>query len=447
MTVTTNYDGTVYIRNQDFDLYTGLGWKSSGDRIENDYELATVWRDAPEFITIKLSQMQTRYFLPCYPTQALEFTGGMMLNPDKTTQYTLSFSPIRQDWRELWYSYEQDDTAAPEIPYANNRYLALPDESKQRANAILSKLSLLSATDPVSTADSICEYVSKSAVYSTVPSKMPQSETDFSMWFLESGDAGYCTHFASAAVVLLRAAGIPARYVEGYLVQTEQNQGIAVQEDMSHAWVEYHLDYVGWVIMDPTPSITNAPSIPTTPSDSPAGTTQPDNTDPSVTIPSTTTPPDTSSPSVRPSVTTPTQNPDNTPGVFEPADDDIPDNPSQANNNDMFLMGITLGLFCFAVLIFQWAVRRLFIKIWLRHGTTNAKAIKKYRYSQYLARILQTEYPAYLHELANKAAFSQYELDDNEIKVFDNYIHRQTRSIRKLPLYRKILLRFIYAVH
>jgi transglutaminase-like putative cysteine protease len=452
MTITTNYDGRVYIRNQDFDLYTGLGWKSSENRIENDYVLTTVWRDAPEFITIKLSQTQNRYFLPCYPTQVQNLTGGIMLNSDRVTQYTLSFSQIRPDWRELWYAYNQDHTTAPEIPAADNRYLALSDDTKQRAQAIRSQLSLLSSDDPVSAADIICEYVSKSAAYSTVPSKMPQSETDFSMWFLESGNAGYCTHFASAAVVLLRAAGIPARYVEGYLVQTMQNQEVVVREDMSHAWVECYLDYVGWVIMDPTPTGSSSPSDPSAPSNSPVGTTPPDTTEPPITVPSTTTPPNTSIPGEtappRPSTTTPTTTTAPPSETKNPEDSSLIGNQTQAPKNKNMLPTVLIwAVCCLAVLILQWVARRILIKIWLRHGSANIKAIKKYRYSQYLTRIIKVEYPAYLSELASKAAFSQYEIDDKETQAFDDYILKQTKAIRSLPLIRRFLLRFIYAVY
>ena len=405
MNVTTNYAGTVYIREQDFDVYTGLGWQSSGDRIENDLELATAWRDAPEFVTIKLSQTQDRYFLPCYPTQAPELVGGIMPNPDTSTQYTLSYSQIRPDWRTFWYECHQNKVTAPVVPRVDNRYLSLREETKARALVILSKLSISPNSDPLTAADIICKYVSDSAQYSTSPSKMPQTETDFSMWFLEGSDTGYCIHFASAAVVLLRAAGIPARYVEGYLVQTEQSRDVTVKQNMSHAWVECYLDYVGWVILDPTPTTANLPSVPTVPGDSPSSPTFP--------------------------------GADTAEGTMDPW--------TQPAHEYVSFAGSLF--FCVAALVLQWAVRRMIFKLLLRRKNSNEKAINLYRYSRYMARVLKAELPAELDELANKAAFSPYELDQYEINHFVDYIRSQTKSIRKLPLYRRLVLRFVFAIY
>jgi hypothetical protein len=475
MKVTTNYTGTLYIRDQDFDVYTGLGWQSSGDRVENDWGLAPIWRDAPEFITIYLSQTQDRYFLPCYPTQAPELVGGISPNPDASTQYTLSHSRIRPDWRTFWYECLQNKVSAPDVPAVDDRYLSLPEGTSDRASVILSQLSISPDADPLAAADIICKYVSDSARYSTSPSKMPQTETDFSMWFLESADTGYCTHFASAAVVLLRAAGIPARYVEGYLVQTEQSQDVTVRQNMSHAWVECYLDYVGWVIMDPTPSSSNTPSVPTTPSDPPAQTTPPEDTPPSETAPDTTTPGATS-PSDQPAQTTPpedttpsetapgtttpgatipnTQPPtvtsptgsSSTPNVSVPPQNDPMDPSAQTIRESGFLAGLIWVVCCLAALLLQWAARRLWITLWLRKGSGNAKAIRLYRYSRYLARALKAKYPSQLEKLANKAAFSSHQLDKGEINCFSNYIASQTKAIRTLPLYRRMVLRFVFAV-
>ena len=58
-------------------------------------------------------------------------------------------------------------------------------------------------------ADIIGNYVRGSAKYNLQTPKMPQEQEDFALWFLNDSDRGYCIHFASAATVLLRAAGIP----------------------------------------------------------------------------------------------------------------------------------------------------------------------------------------------------------------------------------------------
>ena len=89
---------------------------------------------------------------------------------------------------------------------------------------------------------SIMDYVQNSARYSLNTGRMDDSYTDFAQWFLAESDTGYCVHFATAATVLLRAAGIPARYVTGYMVNCEAGVPVIVESDRAHAWVEYFDD-------------------------------------------------------------------------------------------------------------------------------------------------------------------------------------------------------------
>jgi len=81
---------------------------------------------------------------------------------------------------------------------------------------------------------------------------------------LEERDAAYCTHFASAMALLLRARGIPARLVSGFLAQEVSHFGgdkFLVRLRDAHAWVEVALPVDSspdklrrWVRFDPTPA-------------------------------------------------------------------------------------------------------------------------------------------------------------------------------------------------
>jgi hypothetical protein len=75
-------------------------------------------------------------------------------------------------------------------------------------------------------------------------------------WFLERRPAAHCEFFASAAVVMLRRAGIPARYVTGYVAAERNKHGgywIARQRD-AHAWAEAYVPGTGWVVVECTPA-------------------------------------------------------------------------------------------------------------------------------------------------------------------------------------------------
>lgn len=85
----------------------------------------------------------------------------------------------------------------------------------------------------------------------------PDPSRDFVEQFVLGSREGYCTYFASALAVMGRVAGIPTRYVEGYLLpeQTTGRQTYLVTSDRSHAWVEGYITGEGWVVFEPTPSL------------------------------------------------------------------------------------------------------------------------------------------------------------------------------------------------
>lgn len=72
--------------------------------------------------------------------------------------------------------------------------------------------------------------------------------------FLFNSRRGFCGHFASAYATLMRAGGVPARVVTGYLGATWNPVGgfYTVRQSQAHAWVEIWIDDEGWTRIDPT---------------------------------------------------------------------------------------------------------------------------------------------------------------------------------------------------
>ncbi len=64
---------------------------------------------------------------------------------------------------------------------------------------------------------------------------------------------GYCEHYASTMVMMLRTEGIPARFVEGFLPGDRDASGReTIRRDRAHAWVEAWFPGAGWIDFDPT---------------------------------------------------------------------------------------------------------------------------------------------------------------------------------------------------
>ena len=75
--------------------------------------------------------------------------------------------------------------------------------------------------------------------------------------FLFQTKTGYCEHFSSAFVFLMRAAGVPARVVTGYAGGYRNPVGDywIVRNSDAHAWAEVWLAGRGWVRVDPTAAV------------------------------------------------------------------------------------------------------------------------------------------------------------------------------------------------
>lgn len=110
----------------------------------------------------------------------------------------------------------------------------------------------------------IIEYLSQNMVYTLEPSE-PSGVRVYSNaaeTFLFDTKEGYCVQYASAVVMLLRAAGIPARYAEGYVAHgfNASPKGdiakydVTVRDSGAHAWVEVYYDYYGWITYEATAS-------------------------------------------------------------------------------------------------------------------------------------------------------------------------------------------------
>ncbi len=127
-----------------------------------------------------------------------------------------------------------------------------------------------SAAETTLIINEISDCLTNDFVYSMNPGITPRKET-FVGHFLDE-KKGFCAHFATTATLMLRTLGIPARYVEGYVVTSEDlaegeiltninaadyvdtslvetNLSVVraeIGDDKAHAWVEYYTPEFGW---------------------------------------------------------------------------------------------------------------------------------------------------------------------------------------------------------
>lgn len=182
------------------------------------------------------------------PAQRLE---GSLLTAD---HQLLALRPVRARMRyetSSWLSYR---AGLEESPRNLQRALALPPDfnPRTRALALRWQQDYPDARDRVARA--LALFGEQPFFYTLAPPLLGRDSVDE---FLFEVRRGFCEHFASSFVVLMRAAGVPARVVTGYQGGVLNPVGgfLTVRQSEAHAWAEVWLQGQGWVRVDPTAAV------------------------------------------------------------------------------------------------------------------------------------------------------------------------------------------------
>lgn len=135
-----------------------------------------------------------------------------------------------------------------------SKYLQLPQSLPQRVRDLAISITA-SSDNRYDKVKSIEQYLAGSFPYNLDVRTTPRNR-DFVDYFIFDLKQGYCTYYASALTVLARSAGIPARYVEGYILPPKplENDSTTylVSNMQAHAWAEVYFEGYGWLPFEPT---------------------------------------------------------------------------------------------------------------------------------------------------------------------------------------------------
>ncbi|HWZ64595.1 MAG TPA: DUF3488 and transglutaminase-like domain-containing protein [Steroidobacteraceae bacterium] len=163
----------------------------------------------------------------------------------------LAARPVSDLTRYDALSYTATTATAPLSEAERRRDTSLPNDRNPRTIELAQKLYARSGSDAAFVAAALDYLRTGGFVYSLEPEKLGREQVDD---FLFRTRTGFCGHYASAFAVLMRAAGVPARVLTGYL-GGEWNPGggyLIVRQSDAHAWVEVWLAGGGWRRIDPT---------------------------------------------------------------------------------------------------------------------------------------------------------------------------------------------------
>ncbi|PWB23099.1 DUF3488 domain-containing protein [Stenotrophomonas sp. SPM] len=232
--VLTRFDGHVWTRDRNVDFrrpaqvsHEGQGW---------DYQIDYEPTDRRLLVALDL------------PTAAPE---GTALNSEMSLASQRPLSALTR-WR--LHSAPATRFDAELSPYQRRAALQLPANFNPRTATLARQWRQEAGDDDAAVVRRALDWITADFSYTL---ETPAPGRDPVDAFLFDYKAGFCQHFSSAFVVLMRNAGIPARVVTGFAGGTRNRLGNywIVRRMDAHAWAEVWLPQRGWVRVDPTAAV------------------------------------------------------------------------------------------------------------------------------------------------------------------------------------------------
>ncbi len=178
--------------------------------------------------------------------------GGVMHGSD----YRL-FSPVPIEAEFMYRATTWRDVAVePELSeWRRGIETRLPPIGEERTRSLAERMRDEAGSDAGYVDAVLAHFNREPFVYTLKPGLLPQQ--DPMDHFLFESRRGFCEHYAYAFVMMMRAAGVPARVVAGYQggEVNPVNKTVIVHEFDAHAWAEVWLQGRGWVRVDPTAAV------------------------------------------------------------------------------------------------------------------------------------------------------------------------------------------------
>ncbi len=229
----------LYLRGTVFSHYTGRGWAAAARRATPP--AGSEGRLEQE---IRLVDLRTTTLFAVYRPVAFDGVEPLW-GPAATARagrwpggYTVLTAPT------------SDEGPSPE-------YLQLPNDLPRRVLDLAERVTAEHST-PLQRALALQAYL-KTIPYDLSVPRAPAGR-DFVDYFLFDLRRGYCTYHSSALAVMLRAVGIPSRWVQGFRAEAPPDgTPVEVPFSSAHSWVEAYIPGRGWVTLDPTPGFEAPP--------------------------------------------------------------------------------------------------------------------------------------------------------------------------------------------
>lgn len=274
-----------YWRVETKDFYTGKGWEISENpkkisfKNKNDvvswYEQNTKMKTTEATITMQKSYPHLTYPAGLVSVEAASDV-SYSVDPFSEKIYTMN-GDSSTTLHSYKVTYEIPEFSIENLkavktnegqetnPYFMTKYTQLPKSLPQRVKDLAVNLT----NDKDNRYDKVLAienyFTDNSFTYESTNVLFPAKSQDYVDQFLFDTKSGYCNNFSTSMIVLLRSAGIPARWVKGYtegtldntLASAEGENVYTITNDNAHSWAEVYFPGYGWIPFEPTKGFTN----------------------------------------------------------------------------------------------------------------------------------------------------------------------------------------------
>ncbi len=286
--VFSDIDGVVYLRMISYGSFNGKGWSPAipyAGALSGGYSLSLLPSVALK--TLGIVPRQTLQFSGMRVPMLPYYTELSNTNPTVGSDTDYTSAPLGASYDVTYYpvsdplmlleafqrapaylkplllgSHRTQEQAYR--AFVHNQYLSLDEETRAFMNEIIAEQGF--DPDSPSLIGDVAAYIRGSARYNLNYHPALDQADNVAIAFLRDYREGVCVHYATAATLLYRALGIPARYTTGFMLAVKGGEWNRI-ESPGHAWVEVYVDGLGWIQVEVTGSTDdpNAPDIPDTP--------------------------------------------------------------------------------------------------------------------------------------------------------------------------------------
>lgn len=233
--------------------YDGRTWTPPRHRFRSQRQIEVNLRGAPIRYRVTLEPHGRRWLFALELPEAIPQIPANPATASPELQL-LSSHPIDERLRYDAVSHVEFDLQPNESPRVLQQWLELPVGLNPRTLDFAARLRRQSASS-IDMVNAVLRHFRQETFHYTLePPRLGKHVIDE---FLFDTRAGFCEHYSGAFVVLMRAAGIPARVVTGYQGgEINPADGfMTVRQSDAHAWTEVWLEKRGWTRVDPTAAV------------------------------------------------------------------------------------------------------------------------------------------------------------------------------------------------